>query len=153
MVASDLNRPSNKENEGCSSPASLISMRILGVDPGVSTGIVVWDTVEDEIVYHTTIADDKYCIQWISKVYLWFFCDVLVLEKAPLHGDPLQYQRVMSIHTELMEIAKIVEILPSQWKPIAKAQRWSIRNLSIRHEKDAFHMAIYAYKFCNIREK
>ena len=118
-------------------------MRILGVDPGISTGLVIWDTA-DEVVYHMTVrrADPSALMMSLAAR-----CDYAVIESVPKDGCSTQARRYGILLSQLLAIAEVIVLAPSEWKPFAKAQKWHEKELSTVHEQDAYCMTRYAYKF------
>jgi hypothetical protein len=121
------------------------NIRIIGIDPGYSTGIVMIEITNDDsrILTHTTI-EGKSPIKYIIDLLYSFPTSKVIIERAPDFGDPSQAVRVNKITTAIMEINRdIVFISPGEWKPIARASNWSYPTANSQHEKDAYCIAKY----------
>ena len=119
----------------------------MAIDPGVTTGIYY---VIDDIPYHNNIAPfDNYLLlhlsTYLSKLDL--VDKIIIIEQPPRNGDPEQTKRVNAVEAAIIDIPRleIVRMLPGEWKPLAKAQKWTIDiplGISM-HVQDAY--CIYRY--------
>lgn len=117
-------------------------LRIIGIDPGYSTGIVLID-YPSRVLTHKTIEGTS-PIGYIIDLILSFPYAEIVVEKAPENGEITQAIRVSRITRAIEECNRIVNmILPGEWKPFAKAQGWDYPTASSQHEKDAYCIARY----------
>ena len=119
-------------------------MYLLSIDPGVTTGICsilngqmsFWEMSNDDFV--ELISDCSPKIVHERKI--------VIVEQAPLHGDPDQNIRVNKIESVVVcwEDCEIIRILPGAWKPLAQAQKWAKDvETSSQHVKDAYCMLRY----------
>jgi len=121
-------------------------MLIMAIDPGVMTGVYY---VIDDISYYDSILFDDYLLLHLSKYLskLDMIDKIVIVEQPPRNGDPEQTKKVNAIETAIIDIPKleIVRILPGEWKPLAKAQKWTqdIPTTISVHVKDAYCMYRY----------
>ncbi len=121
-------------------------IRIIGIDPGYSTGIVMIE-IPDRILTHNTI-EGKSPVRYILDLVLSFSNALIVIEKAPNDGDRTQSIRVDRIGDAIAIKGRQVNmIFPGEWKPFAKAQEWDYPTASSQHEKDAYCIAKYFAMF------
>jgi len=119
-------------------------MQILGIDPGISTGIVLWDSSKG-IIAHYTIREHNplEIVKTLSKRR-----EHIVLEKAPLFGAHNQLLRCNILISGLISNHNLILLNPAEWKPFAKAHGWAEEiKLPTQHEKDAYCMIQYAFLF------
>lgn len=131
-------------------------MYILGIDPGVSTGIVLYSTLFG-VSYSTTISG----VDPIPAIEsLLIMCSYIVIETAPQLGALNQIRRLEAITNSIQNkikdssdgivvipIPKIISLSPGEWKPFSIAQKWQERKTGTQHEKDAYCMILYALQF------
>jgi predicted RNase H-like nuclease (RuvC/YqgF family) len=121
-------------------------VRIIGIDPGYSTGIVMIE-YPDRILTHNTI-EGKSPIRYIVDLVLSFPNALIVVEQAPNDGDNTQAIRVSRIVNSIEANNRRVHmIFPGKWKPFSKAQKWDYPTASSQHEKDAYCIAKYFATF------
>jgi predicted RNase H-like nuclease (RuvC/YqgF family) len=117
-------------------------LRIIGIDPGYSTGIVMLE-MSERVLTHNTI-EGKSPVKYIVDLICSFPTAIIVVEKAPEEGDHTQAIRVNRIVNAIESNKRIVNmIFPGEWKPFAKAQGWDYLTASSQHEKDAYCIARY----------
>jgi predicted RNase H-like nuclease (RuvC/YqgF family) len=121
-------------------------IRIIGIDPGFSTGIVMVE-VPDRVLTHKTFVESS-PVRYIRDLVGSFPTALVVVEKEPEDGDHKQKIRVQRIVDALEAIHRIPNMMyPSEWKPFAKAQKWDYANACSQHEKDAYCIARYFATF------
>lgn len=118
-------------------------MRILGIDPGVSTGIVLWDSEHGIIARNTLVGKDP--VPYIDSIIAEN--DIVVIEDAPLFGSSMQSRRYGILLSVMVPKYDLYSIRPTEWKPIAKQQKWDDEMLLTQHEKDAYCLARYCWTF------
>lgn len=117
-------------------------MKILGIDPGINTGIVLLDPYKGILQHITIHAKDP-----VPKIReLAASCRAIVIEEEPRFGSSGQIRRLGILSSELINL-NLVFIRPAEWKPIAKAQKWGDPILSTDHEHDAYCLALYYFRF------
>lgn len=127
-------------------------MNILGIDPGVSTGIVLYNTLSGIVDSVTIVRENPIpCIRakLPSSSYI-------VIESVPQLGNRNQIVRFENIYNEIYNLSEngslplklgIIVLSPGEWKPFVSIQKWQYDVKGTRHEKDAYCMIIYALKF------
>lgn len=114
-------------------------MRLLGIDPGHHTGIVLFDTDTGIMSNSTELMSGA-----IEKIkYLSAHTDIVVLEEGPIAGSKEQALRVLKV-SENIENTNIIWLRPADWKPFIKAQNIKPETkLNSQHENDAYGMIMY----------
>lgn len=123
-------------------------MHVLGIDPGGSTGFVIFDP-HVGIIDHRTIVDIN-PMKYIREVL--DSCDVIVMEESAVFGcyGQISYCGYLSYSIKSIKPETLLfdTIRPADWKPFAKARKWQQdKELATftQHEKDAYCIARYYY--------
>lgn len=114
-------------------------MKIVVIDPGHTAGIcmAIYDKFAANMLVH-----QLYSWEWnwdeFPTVFTGYNADMYIVEGIP-HFNPhpaqaRRYDRLVSA------LAGAYIIDPPQWKPIAKAQKWSHPEADTDHEKDAYNI-------------
>ena len=119
-------------------------MKVMAVDPGISTGICVieadtMDVVRLQTLYSTDL------IEYFSNILLIVHPDFVVLERLPVHVSR-ELMKIVFFFTDVFSVNpefKHYELYPGTWKPVAKAQRWVCALGTDQHQKDAYCIARY----------
>lgn len=115
-------------------------MIIVSVDPGISTGMAVYDSGRQLLELSTVTLDAAY--QWL----MMYRPDVIVCERMPVGilDQELQrgYQLILSAINKEGELHKIS---PGEWKPVAQNQHWKTPLAKTQHEKDAYCLLRYYF--------
>lgn len=109
--------------------------RFVCMDPGVSTGVVIFFP-ETGYLGHVTV-DYRKGLEIFRDVMF----DTLVIEQKPKYAD--WNSELESFYHIITHTTKDTNFLiPGIWKPIAKAQKWN-PSMDTQHEKDAYMMLRY----------
>lgn len=111
-------------------------MLVASVDPGETTGLVIYDTVQRQVIHRES--ED---IETIRRTLSAFEIETLLLELQPDRSD-LDDAVLAEYRTLRREYRHIeVPILPSVWKPWARRKKW--KAVGDQHLKDAYNMLRY----------
>jgi len=119
-------------------------MSFLAIDLGFNTGLayVIYDFDAGDIVYR--LLQTILRMETRDILHLLMKTDVVILEKMPKKMErelSASYGEITGF-LERIGMSPIM-IMPAEWKPIAKARKWSARKASTQHEKDAYCMMRY----------
>jgi hypothetical protein len=116
-------------------------MKIMSVDPGITTGIFFFDTVTEE--------------KWGREVPASIMDEVvehakpefLIVERKPYNEKwdivlRKQYENITVMLPAKLDIT-LKLITPGLWKPVVKAMKWKVTGVS-QHVKDAYNILRYA---------
>ena len=113
-------------------------MKILACDPGETTGLAFFDTLNPGKITTRNCAPE----QVVFDIHEFGKADVLVVEKFP----PTCEQHLALLYEQIITYSSAdytVPIVPATWKPIAKARiksrEWDDK-APTQHEKDAIHI-------------
>ncbi len=113
-------------------------MIIVSIDPGVTTGVAIYDVLRKETFvcsYHTDNLEGILPILWLSHTIL--------IETTPGAGIlPIASSAYPHVLT-LLQIRNCVHISPGHWKPVAKTLEWKVDSARDQHQKDAYNMLSY----------
>ncbi len=118
-------------------------MKIVAVDPGETTGIVVanWDEVNSPQLLSSSTVGEAYA----GSTTLGFGADLVLVEVPPVvHAKPnIAFINVRDYLRTLSSTTKVMYFSPGNWKPIAKARNWKNLSLKTVHERDAYNILRY----------
>lgn len=114
-------------------------MILMGIDPGVRTGVAVFDT--------NSKRRDLYTVQGWSALDSFVKLenpDQIVIEKLP---ESTNHDNEFFRYEERMRLNRlsVVSFAPSQWKPIARARNWKVPEAKTAHESDALNLLRYFF--------
>lgn len=112
--------------------------RVLSIDPGITTGIAVYDE-NGELDAALTVRKEKiYKNGFLTDLISLSHPEVILVENLPLNNVDKETQRLHAYFIARFRIAgfEVVEIQPSQWKGWAKRVE-----IPGQHARDAATMA------------
>lgn len=111
-------------------------MRVLAIDPGISTGVVLLDDDGTVLQAHTLT---EHALSSLTTVAL--LADVVVMERLPEKVEPILARIVTVLKTWFPDA---VLIGPGTWKPVMATRM--IPDLPSVHQRDAYGLGAY-YQF------
>ena len=114
-------------------------MIVMGIDPGVSTGIAIFDTHTKELKLLTLTAWKNILQTLLDEVP-----DQIVLENLPSmvsEGEAF-FRYAEKIHAMSYPV---LTVSPNTWKPISKARSWKTVEAKNQHERDACDLIRYFF--------
>jgi hypothetical protein len=127
-------------------------MKVLALDPGEKTGLVLVDPDQLAVLVRATLKPTEVC-QFLSYEYA---PDRVVMERQPKFSDFIP--AVSNLYNQIgvacrMNKTDLCLISPGLWKPVARHLKWHIPHfLKTPHERDAFQMFLYWYMLENKKE-
>lgn len=115
-------------------------LRLLSIDPGQSTGLVVITKHQNFVLNEmTTVFEDQ-----IGFALYLYPPTAVVIESAAHNGSRRQVVLVDRIRTLIRKECKLAiirMITPGSWKPFSAAQGWNHPEAKTQHEMDAYNLA------------
>lgn len=128
-------------------------MWIVGIDPGVNTGIVIAEKLSNnnyKVVYKTVYGANTPDILGLRDRVQKLVADTVFVVEAPPQfstnsGTQYRYNVLIDQLHDLIHAPsnRLRVVSPGEWKPIAKAQRWARPVGWTRHEVDAYNLIRY----------
>ena len=126
-------------------------MRILSIDPGERTGIIIFDSSTESIIKNETLSISRESMIEESIPEGIFLelgsVDVIVMEDKPRYStwDYSIEMLFLGIVKYSRKLNKTLELVfPGIWKPISKVMGWNIpKSLTSQHEIDAYKLLRY----------
>jgi len=111
-------------------------MRVLAIDPGISTGVVLLESDGSVLQAHTLA---EHSLSSLTTTAL--LADVIVMERLPEKVEPVLARVVTTLKTWFPDA---ILIGPGTWKPVMTTR--SIPDLPSIHQRDAYGLGAY-YQF------